>query len=1066
MLKIVRASDTHSSNHLSIPEKTTPGHRVFLVLGAFTVGVLLAILAFIAIKAQEQRTLDLDFERREKAVIEANSTSAVRQFTTSNFSTMESLRRAGGETLSFDQRILEAHSNWLYRYGDSFRSFLLWVPRRLPSEPGWRPEGWRSWRGSRFHLNQDQSGPGSSTDLAHPRNAYPVSLTAPRKDGGNLVGVDLGSEPLQKAVMEWCCLTGTRAIVARYSLDTAGENNEWLYFLPVYGSPARATRDEKSQCSGFVVLLTSSEVSFVGQGGVESVLLEEPSDPVAAARAFQSEAFQSIEVALAEPSPVHRQHFKFGDTRWFYAGHPRPVLALRHESPAAWAVLIGGLLGSVLLSSTLLQSLNRSARVEALVTQRTAALAESEERFKRLFQYAPDPFYLLDPQGRFLDANRATTQLLGIDRDQMLGVGVRDLAVISTESAAQMDVAIRQLQSGSELTPVELTLSTSDGRRVVLEIRTVPVHLNDEPVVLGIARDITERKRAEEALRESEERYALAARGANDGLFDWDRKGQQIYFSPRWKEMLGFAEEEVGDGEEEWFGRVHPEDLNSLLAAIEDHLANQSPYFENEHRIRDRNGNYHWMLARGMAVRDEHGAVSRIVGSQTEVTKRRMAEQQLRYDARHDALTGLPNRSYFMDQLEKELHRTQSSNETFAVFFIDIDRFKLVNDSLGHLIGDQLLTAIAKRLKGCIRPSDMVARLGGDEFTLLAKGLSDLEAAEGLARRIQHELAKPLDLEGHEVVVTASIGVTMSTHGYSVASNALRDADMAMYRAKLQGRARYEIFTRDMRYHAIEKLQLETDLRRALERKELHVVYQPIVEMATGRICGFEALLRWHHSNRGLVPTDEFIRLAEETDLIVPFGTWILGQACRQAKAWLYRMEPEMAADFSVSVNVSSRQLKQHDFAQVVARKLEESRLSGHHLKLEITESMIIDEARSQMDTISNLKKLGARLLIDDFGTGYSSLHYLHRFDVEALKIDRIFVDTEIVGAIVTLAHNLGIGTIAEGVETQEQVERLSKLGCCHAQGFYFSPPVSAEEAEMLIFSDELLHREAIVEGA
>jgi diguanylate cyclase (GGDEF)-like protein/PAS domain S-box-containing protein len=572
------------------------------------------------------------------------------------------------------------------------------------------------------------------------------------------------------------------------------------------------------------------------------------------------------------------------------------------------------------------------------------------------------------------------------------------------------------------------------------------------------------RRRAESALVESEERYALAARGANDGLWDWDLRTHRIYFSPRWKLMLGFAEEEIGDGVEEWLSRVHREDAARLKTQIVAHLNGETVHFENEHRMTHRDGSWRWMLSRGLAVRDEKGAAYRMAGSQTDITERKLAEEQLLHDAFHDALTGLPNRALFLDRLGLALERSRRRDGRFAVLFVDLDRFKVVNDGLGHLAGDALLVAVSQRLLAFVHPGDTLARFGGDEFTILLDEVGGAEDAVRTAERIQGELSRPFDLpSGREVFTTASVGIALSDVRYQTADELLRDADTAMYRAKAQGRARYVLFDAGMHTRAVELLTLETDLRRALERDELVVYYQPIVAIDTGRLSGFEALVRWRHPLRGLVLPSEFIGFAEESALIVPLGAWVLKEACRQTAAWVRSASGD--PPLTVSVNVSARQLARPELGDEVEAALEESGLPASSLRLEITESLMVQSAEAAPATLARLRGLGIELYVDDFGTGYSSLGTLQTLPVDKLKIDSSFVarleanegSRELVRTILALARNLGLGVIAEGVETEGQRRLLAELGCEQGQGFLFAGPLTAEEVGELVASRGVL---------
>jgi diguanylate cyclase (GGDEF)-like protein/PAS domain S-box-containing protein len=571
-------------------------------------------------------------------------------------------------------------------------------------------------------------------------------------------------------------------------------------------------------------------------------------------------------------------------------------------------------------------------------------------------------------------------------------------------------------------------------------------------------------QRALERLAESEERHALALQGANDGLWDWDVRADRLYFSPRWKAMIGYTESDIGDAPGEWLGRVHPDDRAGLTQALEGHLSGATQHFESEHRIQHRDGTYRWMLARGIAVRDHTGRATRVVGSQTDVTDRRQAEQRLQHDALHDALTGLPNRVLFLDRLEQAIRRAQRRNPPAcaAVLFLDLDRFKLVNDSLGHHVGDRLLVAVARRLESTLRPGDTVARLGGDEFTILLDDVCDAREATVIAERVQHTLQDPFHLDGRELVVAASIGIALADPDASPA-DVMRDADVAMYRAKADGKGRHAVFDARMHELVMRRLDLETDLRRAVENEQIDVFYQPIVQAATGRLVGFEALARWRGPDGTPVEPADFVPIAEETGLIVALGRRVLESACRQCAEW---RELPGGAGLTVGVNVSHRQLTEPNFAVELGDVLAATGLDPRALRLEVREHDLSREPEPTRRTLAHvLETLGVRWQIDDFGTGASSLRLLHRFPGDAVKIFGPLVSGmghdggsfEIVKAIVELAHNLGLEVIAEGVETPDQLEHLRVLGCEFAQGFHLSAPLSAPDARALLAQGALV---------
>lgn len=567
-----------------------------------------------------------------------------------------------------------------------------------------------------------------------------------------------------------------------------------------------------------------------------------------------------------------------------------------------------------------------------------------------------------------------------------------------------------------------------------------------------------ERQSTLDALRLSEERYALAVRGANDGLWDWDLTTNRIYFAPRWKTMLGYEENMITDSPEEWFSRVHPLDVERVRAEVADHLSGQTPQLQTEHRMLHHDGTYRWVLTRGLAVRDDNGKAVRAAGSQTDITQRKSAEDRLLHDAFHDSLTGLPNRALLLDRLSRSIVRMhRHADYRFAVLFLDLDGFKLVNDSLGHQCGDQLLIALSRRLEMCLREGDTVARLGGDEFVILIDDVDDPMDVLNLAERVLADLQVPFTLSGHEMVSTASIGIALSGPQYTQAEVLLRDADIAMYQAKSRGKAGFVVFDEAMHASAVTRMKMEGDLRQASVRQEFRLVYQPIVSLASGRITCFEALIRWNHPERGFIPPDEFIPIAEETKLILPMGLWVLREAAEQLRRW--QSSHWMSPPLSMSVNLSCRQFFQPDLVYQIERILIETSLDARTLRLEITESAIMEQVESALAALARLKALGIRLAIDDFGKGYSSLSYLHQFPCDVLKIDRSFIarigingeNIEIVRTIVSLAQSLGLDVVAEGVEEEHQLRYLRELGCQYGQGYLFARPLASDEADKLL---------------
>jgi diguanylate cyclase (GGDEF)-like protein/PAS domain S-box-containing protein len=602
----------------------------------------------------------------------------------------------------------------------------------------------------------------------------------------------------------------------------------------------------------------------------------------------------------------------------------------------------------------------------------------------------------------------------------------------------------------------------------LLPLAAAPVYLTFRSYRMYVDRIASEKRHKEEVLRlhgdtvaaleaarRSEQRYALAAAGSNDGLWDWDIPANSLYCSERWKMIIGLGADANVSTHEQWLDYAHEEDRAGLVEALRAHLDGERAHFEHEYRLRHVLGEVRWVLCRGIAVRDDAGRPVRMAGSLTDISEQRRVRDSLAQAARHDPLTNLPNRTLFSELLQRAIARgARSSAHQYAVLFIDLDGFKLVNDSLGHIIGDRFLVAISQRLQSQLRPGDSLARLGGDEFAVLAENFSTPEDVCAIAERLLGALADPFNIAGHELFGSASVGIVVGGTQYRSVDAVLRDADIAMYRAKSSGRGGYELFDPDMHATALKRLTLETELRRAVERKEFSIFYQPIVELATSRITGLEALLRWKRADGHIDSPAEFIAIAEETGLIIPLTSHVLVEACFQVAAW----QQMFGRPLKLSVNVPSKLFMRANFVDEVDSVLASSGLVPHSLQLEITESVLIHHSDVVEKNFERLHEIGVAVHLDDFGTGYSSLSYLQRYPVDALKLDRSFVarmgthENDVVGgAIVKLARELGMGLIAEGVETVAHAEQLSALDCPHAQGYLFSEPLNASAVVPLL---------------
>ncbi len=625
----------------------------------------------------------------------------------------------------------------------------------------------------------------------------------------------------------------------------------------------------------------------------------------------------------------------------------------------------------------------------------------------------------------------------GIDTIERVIRASLEVPIVVLTGFRDQELGVRALRAGA------LDFLSKEGLTGELLVRTLEL--------------TAERGRLERELRESERRYALAAEGSNDGLWDWDLRHQRVHYSERWKHLLGYTENEVAGTPEEWLSRVHPQDRRSLDSAVNELCDGKASSLEHEHRVQTKEGAWRWMLCRAAAARDAQGKCLRIAGSLTDITLRKQTEEELRRGAFYDSLTGLPNRALFLDRLRQCVVRSPRRPETgYAVLFLDLDRFKWINDSIGHHGGDLLLIEVARRLQSCVRPTDTVARLGGDEFTVLMDEMRHEHHAIHLTERVFEALSAPFTIEGQEVIARASIGIALGPAHYDAPGQVLRDADIAMHKAKKAGKGRYAVFEASMHEEAVHLVQLEANLRRGLEQQQFRLHYQPIVSLETGRISSFEALLRWQHPNLGRLSPDSFLEVAEETGVICEIGGWVLREACTTTARW--QEEIHRQVPICVNVNLSGREFRSPQLEGNLDDAMAASSLDPGSLHVEITEGTAM-EGMAERPLLQRLRARGIHLAIDDFGTGYSSLAALHLIPVECLKIDKTFVqrigtrgeNTEIVEAIIRLADSLGLKTIAEGVETRNQLAALRHLGCQYGQGFLFSPPVPAEEAKVFL---------------
>ena len=681
-------------------------------------------------------------------------------------------------------------------------------------------------------------------------------------------------------------------------------------------------------------------------------------------------------------------------------------------------------------------------------------LRESEARWRALTESSSDIIAILEADGTLRYGTPAAARILGYENLSMFGTNVFDI-VHPDDLERVLRQSAKNAATPGVSPPLEYRMRHADGSwRWVESIGHNLLHDPDIRGTIVTTRDITERKEAEEALRASEARFRALVQNSTDMIAVINPDGRVRYASPASAQLMGHSEDTTS-GASPW-EFVHPDDHKTVAENLATMMADPGATARFECRVRHANGTWRHVEAIGTNLIDDP-AVQGYVFNSRDITDRKEAEDQLALHAYHDILTGLPNRALFLDRLGMALARARRRPCSVAVLFLDIDRFQVINDSLGHTAGDLLLVSVAQRLESTLRPEDTVARFGGDEFTILCEDVaSDLEPI-AIAERVARALAEPFAVDDREVFLTTSIGIAVARHDVAQAESLLRDADAAMYRAKERGRARFEVFDEAMRSGAMARLEIANALPRAIERNELCLHYQPIIDLRDGDIVGVEALLRWERPSGMWLP-EAFVPLAEETGLIVPIGEWVLIEACAQLADWQRRYELPMS--FSISVNLSAGQLGQPRLAQALEAALCDV-AEPSSLWLELTETALMADEDAAIATLRGFKERGVSLSVDDFGTGYSSLSYLNRLPIDALKVDRAFVsgldsdpgDQAIAKAVVGLAHTLGLGAVAEGVETRAQLDELRSLGCDGAQGFLFSRPLPPPEIEALLAS-------------
>ena len=676
------------------------------------------------------------------------------------------------------------------------------------------------------------------------------------------------------------------------------------------------------------------------------------------------------------------------------------------------------------------------------------ALRESEDRYRQLAELSPDGI-LVNQDAVYVYANPSAARILGLPGPEAI-LGTSPHAFLDPQHhGAISSRRLQVLENNANLPPLSLPFRRGDGGIVHVQTTAGPVTWKGRPAVQVLLRDISELKDARDKLRVMSERVRLVIESAGEGIWDWEIADNSYTFSGGLKAILGYDPATEGTPSPEWSRLIHPDDLPRVYDAVKATLEDRTPVYQCEYRIRAKDGSWKWVLSRGVVVeRDEHGKPAIMTGTMSDISARKEADDQSWRHAYMDALTGVPNRRHFREQLELALLRSQRSGEKTALLFIDLDRFKEVNDVFGHDAGDALLVEAVGRIRGCVRQTDLTARLGGDEFIVMLNQFAELKHVEFTCDSILEALGRPFQVGAESVYVSASIGVALFPHDACEPDDLVRRADQAMYAAKKNGRNQFCFFTAAMDQKAHLRLRLSNELRHALDGGQLEVHYQPVLDLESGSIVKAEALLRWRHPELGVVEPSVFIPIAEEAGLIGRIGDWVFQQAGAASRRW----RSELGVTVQVSVNKSPLQFRTHGSDADWLRHLEQLGVPGGHIAVEITEGVLLHASPNVCEQLIKYRNAGVQVAIDDFGTGYSSMAYLQKFHIDYLKIDQSFVcdiatnaaQRTIAESIVVMAHKLGLKVIAEGVETSEQLDVLRRAGCDYGQGFYFSRPVSA----------------------
>ena len=1047
----------------------TKSHRrnLFYIL---LVGLLFSIILFSWVLDWEQQRVQVRFEAAASSYVSAikneigrhqEAVSSIANFHRSSDATN---RAAFG---AFVRAVLLEHDD---------TQALEWVPRvshveRSEYEEKARRAGYADFRFTESSID-------GGLVAAHARDEYfPVYYAEPYEGNEFAMGFDLASDPVRLKLLEQARDSGEIITSGRINLvQLADGQYGYLMFKPIYrgGSIPQTVTARRQQLEGYVlgVFRLSDFFDEALDDSTHATLDVWAYEQVAPgerellyfrrAGAAEGVGLSVVDVPSFYNDMMMELVLDSQGQQWVFLFKPSVLFLAAESSWRSWLVLSAGIVMTLLI----MLFVYREQRYTRMVVQSAQVLAqekdESEQRYLRLFDSNNDALFVLEitaelGPGRFLDVNQAMCQRLGYRKDELLQLTPMEINLPGMEEKLQ-ECVLHVLEHKGHL--FETVHITKSGKEIPVEINIRMLDGHNDSLFIACARDVTQRRKEHEEEIEAKElemvKLSRALEQTADSIMITDRHGVIEYVNPAFEETTGFSREEACGNNPSIIksGRNDNKEYENLW-----HSILRGDVYRNVLINRKKDGALYYEEKTITPLKDSNGKITHFISSGKDITERMQSEERLHHLAYHDILTDLPNRVLLVERINNAIKQARGAEQRCAVLFIDLDRFKNINDTLGHGVGDLLLQAVPVRLLSCVRDRDTVARFGGDEFALLLEKVPNSEAVAKVAAKLIEVLSKPYDIHNQELYLSASIGISLSPDDSTDANTLIKNADTAMYRAKDTGRNNYQFYSTDMGVRAFERLSLETSLRHAQERDEFELFYQPQVSMEGGDIIGAEALIRWHHPDMGLVAPDKFIPLLEDTGLIIDVGAWVLNIACKQGKMIIdLTGEP-----FRMAVNLSGKQFRDEMLIEIIRKAIEDHQFPPSLLDIEITETVLMQNDKVSLANIGALKELGVQLSIDDFGTGYSSLSYLKRFPVDIIKIDRAFIrdvttdpeDAAIVTAVIAMAHSLKLEVVAEGVEDQAQVDFLSYYACDYLQGFLFSKPLPESEFQALLISDE-----------